>query len=280
VTTQQTGRAIERWRSALADWAIPQEILDAAPESPWQFSARTFAVRADRALHEPAATPSRRRALEALPEGGSVLDVGSGAGAASLPLLGRTSRLIAVDSGQDMLDELRARVPAGVDLTLLHGSWPDVAAQVEPVDVVVCNHVAYNLPDLDVAVRRMTDKARRRVVLELTKEHPRASQNYLWEIFHHIQRPTRPTSDDAADVVREAGFAPTVEEWTPDDLTLTSDDLGHMVESVRRYLCLGADRDPEIAAALEPRLVRRDGVIGLPPRRVVALWWDTPGTAD
>lgn len=276
MTTQQTARASDLWRSALAEWAIPPEILDAAPESPWQFSTRTFAVRADRALQAATPTPSRRRALEALPEGGTVLDVGSGAGAASLPLLARASRLIAVDSGQAMLDELRTRVPRNIDLTLVCGAWPAIADQVDGADVVVCNHVAYNMPDLDVAVQRMNDKARRRVVLELSKEHPRASQNFLWEIFHGIQRPTRPTSDDAAAVVREAGFTPTVEEWTPTDLSMTSDDLGDMVASVRRYLCLPADRDPDIARALEPRLVRRDGLIGLAPRTVAAIWWDVP----
>lgn len=276
MSTPQTVRAIDQWKSALAEWAIPQHILDAAPESPWQFDRRTFATRADLAMREPAPTPSRRRALEALPEGGAVLDVGSGAGAASLPLLQRASRLIAVDTGQEMLDELRARVPPGIDVTLVHGAWPDIADAVEEVDVVVCNHLAYNVADLDVAVQRMTDKARRRVVLELSKDHPRASQNFLWETFHGIQRPARPTSDDAAGVVREAGFSPTVEEWTPADLSLTSDDLGAIVASVRRYLCLPADRDPEIARALEPRLVRRDGLIGLPPRTVAAIWWDAP----
>lgn len=276
MTTQHMERAIDRWQSALAEWAIPQEILDTAPESPWQFSTRTFAVRADRALQESTPTPSRRRALDALPEGGSVLDVGSGAGAASLPLLGRARRLIAVDTGQEMLDELRTRVPPDVELTLVCGAWPDVADQIDQVDVVVCNHVAYNMPNLDQAVRRMTDRARRRVVLELSRDHPRASQNFLWETFHGIQRPARPTSEDAAAVVREAGFEPAVEEWTPADLSMTSDDLGEMVASVRRYLCLGPDRDPEIARALEPRLVRRDGLIGLPPRPVVAIWWDAP----
>ena len=87
MTTQQAVGAIDRWRGALAEWALPTELVDAAPESPWQFSTRTFAVRADRALMESTPTPSRRRALEALPVDGAVLDIGCGAGAASL--LGR-----------------------------------------------------------------------------------------------------------------------------------------------------------------------------------------------
>ncbi|MGH7686827.1 MAG: class I SAM-dependent methyltransferase [Candidatus Dormibacteria bacterium] len=268
--------AAGRWRSALEEWAIPAEILAAAPESPWQLTTAPFAARADRALREGVTTPSRKRALEALPDGGAVLDVGAGAGAASLPLLTRAARLVAVDGDAAMLAALRDRVPADVDLTVVHGRWPDVAGQVDDVDVVVCNHVAYNVPNLDDAVAAMTMKARRRVVLELTALHPRSGQNFLWPIFHGIERPARPTAADAVAVVRETGVDPRIEERTPTDLMLASHELPDLVATVRRYLCLGPDRDAEIAAALEPRLLRRDGLVGLPPLPVVTVWWDAP----
>src|SRR5436305_422520 len=71
--------AAERWAQALAAWAIPPAILTAAPESPWGFPTQLFERRADTVPAEP--TPSTQRALEALPEGGAVLDVGCGAGA-------------------------------------------------------------------------------------------------------------------------------------------------------------------------------------------------------
>src|SRR5206468_680590 len=48
-------------------------------------------------------SPSVRRALEALPEGGSVLDVGAGAGAASLPLCPPAAAVTAVDQSPAML---------------------------------------------------------------------------------------------------------------------------------------------------------------------------------
>lgn len=268
--------AIERWRSALAEWAIPPEILAGAPESPWALSPRTFAARADRALAAPAPTPSNRRAAEALPAGGSVLDVGAGAGAASLPLMRRASRLVAVDAAPEMLGELRARVPACVELAIVQGRWPDVASQVPVVDVVVCHHVAYNVADLDAFVLRMTERARRRVVMELTKEHPRSAQSFLWPIFHGIERPTRPTAGDAVDVIRACGLMPHVEEWTPEDLLLASDGMADVVASMRRSLCLTEERDAEIAGAVESRIVRRDGCVGLAPRPVVTVWWDAP----
>ena len=76
-----TMTAADHWRQALAGWAIPSHILAAAPESPWGFPVSQFAWRADALMDLP--TPSQGRAFEVLPEGGSVLDVGCGAGAAS-----------------------------------------------------------------------------------------------------------------------------------------------------------------------------------------------------
>jgi len=76
--------AAERWQAALQSWAIPPDILAAAPESSWGFSTELFARRAELARGE--LTASNARALEALPERGAVLDVGCGGGAASAPL--------------------------------------------------------------------------------------------------------------------------------------------------------------------------------------------------
>src|SRR3989442_15607277 len=79
------------WKEALSSWAIPTEILDAAPESPWGFPVELFARRADASMET--FTPSNGAGLEAMPDGGAVLDVGCGGGAASLPLAARAARL-------------------------------------------------------------------------------------------------------------------------------------------------------------------------------------------
>src|SRR5579884_298490 len=102
--------AATRWRESLAAWAIPEPILHAAPESPWGFPAEIFTRRAD-ALAA-VSTPSTRRALEALPLGGATLDVGCGAGAASLPLAARAGRLMGVDPSPALLDAFRERAEA------------------------------------------------------------------------------------------------------------------------------------------------------------------------
>jgi SAM-dependent methyltransferase len=271
--------AVARWGEELARWGIPQEIIDAAPESPWGFPPELFRRRAQAAVVG-ALSPSHQRSLEALPPGGSVLDVGCGGGAASLPLAaapGGPSVVIGVDSSQAMLDELTEGARrAGITELCILGSWPEVAPQVGPADVVACHHVLYNVGDLEPFVRALGEHARHRVVLELTAGHPLSSMNDLWRVFHGLERPSRPTADDAFEALAELGFRPQRQDNHLPPVTAGFGRREDAIAFVRRRLCLGPDRDPEIAEALGDRLALRDGVWSAGPARqtVVTLWWD------
>jgi len=130
---------LDRWRADLAAWAIPDSITAAAAESPWVLPRQVFARRADRVTAAPSG-PSFERAWAALDPPGSVLDVGSGAGAACLPLLPRVTSLTAVDADADMLEQLSQRaVAAGVTARTVLGRWPETAALAGPADVVTCH---------------------------------------------------------------------------------------------------------------------------------------------
>jgi SAM-dependent methyltransferase len=260
-----------RWGEALASWAIPKDILDAAPESPWGHPVELFANRADVAVTR--LTPSNERALEALPDRGTVIDVGCGAGASSLALAPRARLIVGVDTSTGMLEAFRQRAAeAGVELETIEGPWPEVADRSPVADVAVCHHVAYNAPDLGEFARRMTDHSRRRVVMELTTAHPLSNLNDLWLRFHALVRPTGPTADDALAVLREAGMEPERHDWTPQPSMgfRKSEDV---VLFVRRRLCLGPDRDPEIEDAISGSLEEHNGTFWFPPRPVVTLWW-------
>jgi SAM-dependent methyltransferase len=258
--------ASSRWAGALAAWAIPEQILASAPASPWTLSPRVLRQRTDEFADLP--TPSRGRALEALPAGGSVLDVGVGAGAGSMPLASRAGLIVGVDERSEMLE---AFVEAADEREIEHeeilGRWPDVAASAPAADVVVCHHVFYNVPDLAAFATALTAHARRRVMVEITESHPMSLHNDLWLKFHDIRRPNRPTAADAVAVLQEAGFQPTVDLWVRPKATRfkTRADL---IAFVRQRVCLSPDDDPRLDAILE-----RDPDVT--PRGVATIWWDS-----
>jgi len=260
------GEAARQWAAALAEWAIPEEILASASESPWALPPAMFAAAARR---RPSHDPSTRAAAAALPLGGSVLDVGCGGGAAALALVPPAGRLVGVDQSFAMLEQFAlAAEGAGVGHAEVCGNWPDAAAVSVNADVVVCHHVAYNVSDITPFVAALAGRADRRVVMEVTARHPTAGLSPLWERFWGLVRPEQPTAELLVEVVAEAGFRPSVQCWArPGPPVADRLDLPERVAFTRRRLCLTPDRDPEVAAALAE----------LPdePEEVVTISWDT-----
>ncbi|MGH9244307.1 MAG: class I SAM-dependent methyltransferase [Acidimicrobiales bacterium] len=143
----EAASANQYWRQSLATWAIPEALIAAAPASPYFFDPQAFITAADEALARSDDTVSDRIAREALAGGSSVLDVGVGAGAASLRL--SPGRVMGVDPRRVMLDAFAARAAQlGVPHEEVEGSWPDVAGVALAADVAVCHHVGYSVADL------------------------------------------------------------------------------------------------------------------------------------
>ncbi|MEU4549619.1 class I SAM-dependent methyltransferase [Nonomuraea dietziae] len=260
----------ERWRQHLASWAIPPEILAAAPSDPWGHSPARFAARTDRAVAE-AEGPTLARVEEALPDGGTLLDVGSGAGAASLPLAERIGRLIAVDTSPAMLAELGLRAEkAGLETTIVEGSWPEVADRAGTADVAVAAHVVYNVPDLAAFFVALDDHVTGRVVVELPNRHPMSWMNLLWEHLHGVRRPVRPIAEDAVALAAALGFDVRVEEREAPIERF--DTIEELATSVCRRACLDPSREEEVA-----RTAMELGMWPVPRDRWVTLWWNHRG---
>lgn len=264
--------ALEAWSAQLAGWAIPEHILAAAPESPWVLPHAVFVRRADRHLRTPSGA-TYEQLTKALSPGGTVLDVGAAAGAASLPAGELISHITAVDTNEALLAEFGERAGA-IPHRLVQGHWPDVAAQVEPVDVVVCAHVLYNAPDLAPFVEALTSRARRRVIVETAEIHPLTSLNPLWQRFHGITRPAGPTADDAVAALRELGLDVDVTRWSK-AAAPEYRRFDELVDVSRRRLCLPPEAAPDVAEALREMGVdsRTPPDLGSSGRNVVTLSW-------
>ena len=257
--------AATEWAEALASWAIPPEILAKAPVDPWAWRVSERVRHTELSLTLD--TPSIRRATERLAEGGSVLDVGCGAGAASMPLCPPAGWVVGIDSDEAVLAAFAEQAEKrGVRHEERIGAWPDIGDDVELADVVVCNHVVYNIQPIEAFLAELSHHARSRVVLEMTSQHPRAWMNPLWFALHGLVRPTGPTVEDLLAVMKDMGSEPNVERWmlpTP----MRHDPIEELVRFVRQALCLTADRDHDVAAALNEH----------PPpaeREIATLWWD------
>lgn len=262
------GVKAEAWAEQLAAWAIPDEIRSQATADPWKLTPEVLPP-PDLAA-EPPDTASRRRALEALGDEGTLIDVGVGTGAASLPLAPPATLITGVDESREMLDAFKAAAKArGVAVKAYVGKWEDMARAVPPADVVVCHHVFYNVPDLATFAVNLTSHARRRVVVELSGRHPVAGTNPLWKHFWGIDRPEGPTAEDAVAVLVEAGIEPEVERemrrWG------YRRDPATWAAFLTRRLCLPPERQPEVeeAVAQWPEPTEREAV---------TLTW--PGRAD
>jgi 2-polyprenyl-3-methyl-5-hydroxy-6-metoxy-1,4-benzoquinol methylase len=267
VTAEAGLSPAERWRQAIRDAAVPQAILDRAPEAEFTLEPERFQWRPDEDAKQPV-RPSRRRALEALPEGGAVLDVGVGGGASSLGLVPKAGLIVGVDPLEGMVASFEASArAAGVQVRTVLGRWPDVADGVEPADVAVCHHAIYSVEEIEDFVSALTAHARHRVVVEVSEYSPLSNYNPLWKALHGIERPDRRVADEVEAVLTSMGLAveredivlpPRAQEVTP-----------QMVAFARRRLYVGPERDPEIADLLRSRPLRN--------HRVAALWW--PGAA-
>jgi SAM-dependent methyltransferase len=262
----------------MREWTLPHALIAAAPESPWGFPAELFRSRAE--LVTPGElTFANRRARDALPAGGSVLDVGVGAGAASLPLHARCSLITGVDSSPEQLFEFEQQAKRrGATVRTVEGEWPEAARWTPIADVVVCNHVAYNVADLAPFVVALTAHARRRVVLEVTQRHPTAWMADLWLRFHALERPLRPDAADVVSVIRTLGFAARRHAEISRRRAGGFEHREDAVAWIRRRLCLEPGRDADVAAALGERLVH-DGAfwsVKPPIEPVVTVWWDVP----
>lgn len=232
------------WADALAQWAIPDHILEQAPTSPWQHDAKTFAV--DETLDRHVLSAEVARAV--LPRtGGSVLDVGCGGGRAAMSLVPPAERVIGVDESPAMLAAFtEAAAACGARSMTIEGRWPDVAAETPVADVVTCHHVVYNVADIEPFVVALTDHARLAVVVVLPTAHPRSAWSAAWKHFWDLDRPSRPTSDDFVAVVEELGLE--VERWEMPrpPLARSAEDPASRLPSAKRVLCLGDDRDDEV----------------------------------
>lgn len=253
--------AAERWKSDLALWAIPKEILDQAAEKPWIHPPALFDI--SEVIKD---SLSHQRAREAMPMGGSVLDIGCGGGIGAFALTPPAAHVIGVDEQQEMVNLFTKNAAKfGVTAETVLGQWPAVAERTPKADVVTVHHVAFNVGDIVPFLAALNSHARKRVVLEVPVIHPMSNMNEGWKHFWNVIRPTVPVAGDLINVLDEMGIKATIEYFESEILLDKKVDGANGF--IRRRLCLSEERQGEVDVffAKNP----------LPERRKLAvIWWD------
>lgn len=251
----------EKWEHSLAQWAIPQEILEQAEESPWIHPPALFGV-----PNKIEITPSHMRAREVMPEDGSLLDVGCGGGIAAFAVVPPAGHVIGVDHQSEMLKMFSANAKShNVSSEVYEGFWPEIASKVPQADVVATHHVVYNVAYIGPFIEELDSHARKRVVIEMPTHHPLASMTEAWKYFWKLDRPIGPTPHDLLLVLEELGIHAEVETWTGQ--MRVDRDLDEAAKYMRVRLCLPSSRESEVREFLAYSPVPAS-------RELATIWWD------
>jgi len=249
------------WRSEMAKWAIPKEILDQAPESPWIHPPAMFEL--PKVIED---SISHQRAREVIDTGGSILDIGCGGGIAAFAVTPPASHVIGVDHQNEMLEMFENNAKARSLTSQTHlGFWPAIAKDVEIADVAVAHHVMYNVQEVEDFLIEINSHAKKRVVLEIPQRHPLSAATPLWRHFWNLERPTGPTPKDLLAVLSELGIEANLELW--DGQMRQETDLKMQAHYSRIRLCLPAEREGEVVEFL--RAQPREQI-----RNLATIWWN------
>ena len=251
------------WQEKLESWAIPQEILDQAPESPWIHPPTLFQIPQ---LIE--MTPSHEKAFDALPDNGSILDIGCGGGIAAFAMGKKAGKVIGIDHQEEMIEMFSENARArGIESKVHLGFWPAISAEVEKADVVVAHNVVYNVLDIVPFVQALNSHANKRVVIEMPQHHPLSNLSAAWKHFWNLDRPIKPTPKDLLNVLNNLGINAHMQLWSAP--VRTEQNFDQAVEFTRIRLCLDKRQDFEINQFLtnNPQPLRRD---------LATIWWDIP----
>lgn len=253
--------AAQKWAKDLAEWAIPESIISQAPESPWIHPPAMFTL-----PDEIPDSPSNQRAREAMPNGGSVLDIGCGGGIAAFAIAPPAGTVIGVDHQDEMLKMFAESASAkGLEHQEVLGDWPDVSPQTPKADVVTCHHVAYNVAQIEPFLKALDSHATKRVVIELPQQHPLSTMRDSWKHFWNLDRPVNPTPQDLIEVLAELGITANFELWQGPKLRPLN--IEDDVRFLRIRLCLDSSRDLEIRQFLEAQKPMES-------RALATIWWD------
>ena len=204
--------------------------------------------------------------------GWSVLDVGAGAGAFSLPAAARFERVTAVDLSSGALEVLTDRAgQTGLDnIRPVHLAWEDavIGRDIQPHDVVAASR-SMTMEDAQGALTKM-DQAARRAVYVTWRACPRPLDRRISEI---LDRPyyEYPSYIYLYNILYQMGIQANV-EFLAHYLNIRYPDLETAVTHWRLKMGGLSPREEATLTAALPRILKADGQGGWFAEPIPMLW--------
>lgn len=266
----------------ITDWvALWAELVDraarVAPErcggDYWEGRAEDFHDRVQALGRQPDSV--RDFVWEAVQPGSTILDIGAGTGAWTIPLAARAARVTAVDSSASMIAVLRRNIEAATvsNIDIVNGSWPDVA--VADHDYSLAVHSVYGAVDLPCFIEGMIAVTRRSCFLIVRATAPTSvmaeAAEHLWGLPLD-----RPNFLVAYNVLLQLGLTPNVLIGERVATSLTDATFDQALARIKNHFGLGAsaENDDYLRGLLQRRLELHDGRYRWPSQaRTALMYW-------
>ncbi|MFH1135803.1 MAG: class I SAM-dependent methyltransferase [Pseudomonadota bacterium] len=208
----------------------------------------------------------------------TILDVGSAAGTLAVPLACKVAAVTAMDPSRVMREILTERCARqGLsNIRVLNGRWQDDWDElgIEIHDVAIASR-SLAVEDLAGAIVKLDGRARKRVYLTtLVGDGP-----FDRRLFAAVGREFKPDVDHTVvyNILAQMGFFPNVaftvhrEDHAYETLDEAFGNLNWMFHGMT------GEEEDRLRRHLASTLVRKDGLLELPYRRIVrwaVIWWD------
>ena len=265
------------------DWATIWRELVEASRAPADMSVRNGDWWARRHRHQ--RPPEERwkrpnmflsQVLERLEPTSTVIDVGAGTGAWTIPLAEHAARVTAVEPSAYMMEILQERAKrAGLDnVAFIAARWEDI--DVEPHSVVICSHGMYASPEIVPFFKKMHCAATRSCHLVMRVTSRNGAYQDLWRQLKGIAKPEEPHLIVAYNILHTLGIhANVVVQPLPN--YWISESMDDAVNLARDVLRLAEDEahDAELRDYLTQILNPVEGGLRWPGGlRAGMIWWD------
>lgn len=180
----------------------------------------------------------------------TVLDIGAGTGALTIPLAKKVGKILSIEPSAGMLDYLKkaALKEDLLNIEFINETWEDAEVSGQ-YDLVLCSHALYFIQNIKESLKRMIDVTGKHLFLMVGVHDNNDKYGDIWEIIKGTPYKPGPDYIYLYNLLRELGQHPDVEMLTttmecasPDEALILAtshfdeSDIQAKREELRSYL--------------------------------------------